>query len=353
MALQHLVTFSSAVDGAGIAAGSPYGCGGQGFSWTWIKLSCYNGIFFRLWWSYDYIEDYTKQGLIDDPVNLRDKPMVLFNGLLDPYVSPLSMLWTRFQMRHYVHDNSKITSVFNTSAAHVWSVDHGKCKCGDCLNKPGQPDSDTDLCCNVNNCNYDFSGDILRRTYGEGVKPRVTVKPRFHWIPQWRYVPANHSSSNPHGAMMPWFVVYVPSSCELVPASCKVHVNYHGCTPRTWNDRLMWIRNLDLNEYGEANGIIIVYPQAAGNPDIAEGCWDWMPYNNATSGNRDPNFDTNKGAQLGTVSNILQDLDNAVKRAHVVKRDELLPDELLGSQVPAGFDIADLFSPQLSLELLV
>ena len=56
---------------------------------------------------------------------------------------------------------------------------------------------------------------------------------------------------------------YPRPSVPLASHGWKVHVNYHGCSPRSWNDRLIWIRNINLNEYGEANGIIIVYPQAA------------------------------------------------------------------------------------------
>ena len=54
----------------------------------------------------------------------------------------------------------------------------------------------------------------------------------------------------------------VPTKCEGSGLStCRVHVNYHGCTDNSWPTRLIWVRNINLNEYAEANGIVVVYPQ--------------------------------------------------------------------------------------------
>ena len=64
----------------------------------------------------------------------------------------------------------------------------------------------------------------------------------------------------------------LPSGCTGHKlASCKVHVNYHGCSGTGINGP----RHVGYSAYGESNGIVIVYPQArpgAGNPT---GCWDW------------------------------------------------------------------------------
>jgi hypothetical protein len=32
-----------------------------------------------------------------------------------------------------------------------------------------------------------------------------------------------------------------------------------------WNDRKRWATSIDLNEYAEANQLIVLYPQAAGD----------------------------------------------------------------------------------------
>ena len=46
------------------------------------------------------------------------------------------------------------------------------------------------------------------------------------------------------------------------------------------------MRNIGLNEWAEANEIVVVYPQAAGSASAGEGCWNWASYDD------DPLFDT-------------------------------------------------------------
>ena len=64
---------------------------------------------------------------------------------------------------------------------------------------------------------------------------------------------------------MEFAILYVPSNCEARPSSCRVHVNYHGCTVVNLTHRAFWALHIDLNEYGEANDIVIVYPQVSGD----------------------------------------------------------------------------------------
>lgn len=94
-------------------------------------------------------------------------------------------------------------------------------------------------------------------------------------------------------------------------------VNYHGCTPNphnqsnhadsSWSERLLWVRSIDLNNYAEANELLVVYPQAAGSATSGEGCFNWASYED------DPLFDTRLGVQLNTVLNMLADLPNALR----------------------------------------
>ena len=66
------------------------------------------------------------------------------------------------------------------------------------------------------------------------------------------------------------------------------------------------MHNIQLNEYAEANDVVVVYPQAAGSRDIGEGCFNWASYED------DPLFDTRLGVQLNTVINLLDDLRAAL-----------------------------------------
>eukprot|EP00930_Biecheleria_cincta_P072465 TRINITY_DN59859_c0_g1_i1.p1 TRINITY_DN59859_c0_g1~~TRINITY_DN59859_c0_g1_i1.p1 ORF type:complete len:374 (+),score=36.96 TRINITY_DN59859_c0_g1_i1:117-1238(+) len=308
MAVQHLFAYSSHVDGAAIAAGSPYGCGVQHLR----GIACYYGEFFDLEQAHSYIDSRFAQGLIDDPSNLNSTPVLLFNGQLDFVVRPLCMHNVEHQLQRY-SKRDKLFSVFSTHAAHVWSVDTGNCSCGECALT-----GSSDLCCDVNNCAYDLSGDMLRHIYGHGLNPRVRAKPYFHWVNQWRFLPVPNITAH-KAQLLEWAMVYVPKGCESALDGCRVHLNYHGCTPKSWKQRRLWAQSIGLNEYAEANNIVVVYPQAGGNPDIGVGCWNWFAY--SESGYHDPNFDTRHGAQLRTVVNMIDNLEWALKEAIVVRND--------------------------------
>ena len=72
MVIQHLFAFSGSVDGAGIAAGSPYGCGVQSL----YSVTCYFGGLNTVA-AVRYARRRHVQNLIDDPINLKGMPVVL------------------------------------------------------------------------------------------------------------------------------------------------------------------------------------------------------------------------------------------------------------------------------------
>ena len=127
IALQHLFAFSSSVEGAAIAAGSPYGCGVQPLKgWT-----CYYGGL-DVAAGVRYVNRRFQQRLIDDPAHLRSTPVVLFSGRYDLVVLPTVMRAVERQLNHFV-ERRKIFTYYDTDASHVWSIDTGDCACGACL----------------------------------------------------------------------------------------------------------------------------------------------------------------------------------------------------------------------------
>lgn len=298
MAVQHLVAFSGSVVGAAIAAGSPYGCGALPGGHVPEGKCYYGGTDVQA--SIQYLRWRFRNGLIDDPVHLQSTPIVLFNGKRDWTVYPKVMRETFEQLRAFV-DREKLERVFDTSASHVWSLDHGLCFCGQCaLFGSG-------VCCDVNDCAYDLSGDMLQRSYGP-LLPRVQARPYFSWIPQLDFIPPP-SSSWSHARMAEWAIAYVPTGCQVLQHNCRVHVNYHGCIADKWPQRLEWVQNLDLNEYGEANNIIVLYPQASGDATVGKGCWNWgFPRD-------DHLFDTKFSVQLQTVANMINALPRILRQA--------------------------------------
>jgi len=309
MAVNHLFAFSSSVDGAMIAAGSPYGCGVQPDEGD----RCYYGhvdIKASIAWTYWRYQ----QGLIDDPSNLKNVPVLLFNGKYDECVYTRVMKDTFEQLRYFI-DERLIFRQFGTNAAHVWSLDHGQCHCGTCS------DFEASLeCCDVNNCQYDLSGDMLRKIYGD-IKPRKRAHQNLVHVDQWKYVPRENNLTNftvPRFGLWRFALVYVPENCKDHVESCRIHVNYHGCIRKVLSRRRLWATSTDLNEYGESNDIIMVYPQAAGSQSEGIGCWNWGDVK------ADPNFDTRRSVQLRTVMNLLEDLPEALRLAKKVEAKDLI-----------------------------
>ena len=240
------------------------------------------------------------QGLIDDPRNLSTTPVLLFSGKNDWVVWTSVMRETRQQLASFVPPTLLATN-FATRASHVWSIDGGSsCSCGACPLEIGST-----LCCDVNDCAYDLTGETLRHFYGESVRPRVRARlGGLRWVDQWAHLPPSAEPRGNASTLLRWGLAYVPAACEgPASARCRVHVNYHGCTKNSWPERLVWARSIHLNEYAEANALLVVYPQAAGSVSSGEGCFNWASYED------DPLFDTARGVQLQTVSRLVADLD--------------------------------------------
>ena len=279
MAVQMLFSFSSRVVGAAVAAGSPYGCGSLLRPWQ----ACYGTIKPDVERLVAYTHERHWAGLIDAPHNLAKTPILLFNGQNDYVVQLPCMRGLLEQLSHFT-DAPFVTANFATNAGHVWSVDHGECKCGACGGGGGSAatsytygsytydgDDDHSECCDVNNCKYDLSGALLHHIYGSStIEPRTTPAPTLHWIRQSRYFPRaavgeacaegvgsapsdsssgrDGSNGSMHGwrrelgacstpevrrvrnTLRPWAMAYVPTTCRgSAASSCRVHVNFHGC----------------------------------------------------------------------------------------------------------------------------
>eukprot|EP00913_Durusdinium_trenchii_P016311 g15330.t1 len=220
------------------------------------------------------------------------------------------------QLRFFMNE-SMIFQRFSTHAAHVWSLDNGQCSCGTCSDFVGSLE-----CCDVNNCNYDLSGDSLRAFYGE-IKPRKVAHPTLVHVDQWKYLPPEATFNAtigelPRGGLWKFALVYVPESCK------------ERCIKKRLDRRRLWATSINLNEYAEANDIIVVYPQAAGSHGEGIGCWNWGDEK------ADHYFDTRRAVQLRTIMNLLEDLPNAIQNAKNVE-DSLLASSLSFGAYPSPF----------------
>jgi poly(3-hydroxybutyrate) depolymerase len=143
--------------------------------------------------------------------------------------------------------------------------------------------------------------------------------------------------------------LYVPKACEDGSTTCRLHIAFHGCMQsatdmgKVTGRRDYFARNAGVNEWADANRIVVLYPQAtptnavsgtalsaavnpmsaAGNAlgslgqamasyDISRpfnpmGCWDWWGYNDdvparALSGQWPAgSFASSQGVQIAAV----------------------------------------------------
>lgn len=294
MAYNHLVAFSSLVDGAGIAAGSAYGCA---FEYGNRNPCWYGGMDIDR--SIAYMKKRYRDGLIDDPNHLKTIPIVLFSGKND------NIVWTGTMKDAYEQlerlsggRNQRVRRRFQTNATHVWSVANGTCTCGSC-----PWDMKDWKCCDVNNCEYSLSRDILESTYGKLDAPVDAPRDHLFWIPQAKWFKRNDNAN-----MMTWGLLYIPSSCISNPKRCtRLHVHYHGCIKPQWYRRLRWTRSIEMNEIAESNDVLVLYPQVSGDKHSGRGCWN---YGFKAS---DEMYDTKRSKQLLVIARMMSDVRQYIR----------------------------------------
>ena len=58
-------------------------------------------------------------------------------------------------------------------------------------------------------------------------------------------------------------------------ARCPLHVAFHGCLQSLGKINTTFVEHAGYNAWAEANGIVVLYPQATANALNPKGCWDW------------------------------------------------------------------------------
>jgi len=332
----HLVAFSSSVEGAMIAAGAPYGC--------YAQPACYYTWYYYEWGTEstkgkfpDVMPNLTfnstalaknlyvryKQNLIDDPSNLKDIPVLLFCGQNDDL---MPIMENARQFYSELVSPANLHVAFDTQAGHVWVVDNNtkggaaSCECGAGEGwtpdgDDGDVDSSTTPCGNSENCGYDLTKDMLKNVFGSSLRPSVAMRQEgLRWIRQWDHYPKGLTAfpTPQDSPLLEWAPVYVPEACDgpTQVASCRLHIDYHGCTnaPKEdtmdgWLVRLAWQNNIDINSYAESNKMVVLYPQTF-------MCWQSEPagdggFPSYNAHGFDPLFDTKLGASLKTVASML------------------------------------------------
>lgn len=266
MAVQLQVAFSKRIAGAGVVAGGPYGCA-DGNVYRAVRL-CMNA----LWGkadpsdSLDDIQALAAQGRIDAAAHLTNDQVYLFHGQADDTVARATMDALRETYTLLDVPEDQITYVTQVDAGHGFVTERGQLDCDD---------TDPDF---LIDCDFDQAGDIFGQLYAD-LEP--ATPPRAEGLRTFDQAQFLQGAVG----MDETAFVYVPQNCAAGDL-CRLHIALHGCQQGREVIGQDYAVLTGYNRWAEANGIVVLYPQAisipapwwnwfGGNPN---GCWDWWGF---------------------------------------------------------------------------
>jgi poly(3-hydroxybutyrate) depolymerase len=285
MAVQVHVAFSDAIAGAGVVAGGPYLCAEGSVLRAIGPCMDADGDGPDVAPLLEAARGLAADGLIAPLAGLAGDRVYLFSGTQDATVTaPAVASALRFYRRARVAaaDLSHVTDV---PAGHAFLAPGGPVDCG--VTAPPF----------ISDCGVEQAHDILTWLYGP-LEPAVEpVRAHLSSFDQSLFLADPEKQS-----MDETGYVYVPASCAE-GATCRLHAAFHGCQQGAGRigDTYAWTTG--YNGWAEANGIVVLYPQArasitGGNPN---GCWDWWGYGG-------PNYATRQAPQMVAVARMAQAL---------------------------------------------
>lgn len=227
----------------------------------------------------EYATEQATAGTIDSVAHLDRTPVYLYRGTKDAcYLrGSLQNVQTFFET---VGSNVQFNKT--TPSAHSWPTADWGTNCGQGV---------------IENCGYDGPGAALQHIYGGSdsnghggnLKPPVdAANASLSAFDQAPFMSKDNNGTAAYNESMahitglaPYGEVYVPARCKRTGAMCKLHFSFHGCgvvngpTGDGYYDDQ--VHHLSFQRWGEANGIVIVYPKLqahGGTTESQDGCWD-------------------------------------------------------------------------------
>ncbi|KXT09315.1 hypothetical protein AC579_268 [Pseudocercospora musae] len=301
MAVQLGIAYSSVFQaGLGVFAGGPYDCARNQDFMTICLFNHAPSIAVPL----ENMRTWSNEGKIDDLANLRKRRVYLQSGMIDEIVGVAETRQLYAQLSEFL-DEDKFSYVETPRAAHAFPTD---------FDAPGNSDCGISTGPFVANCGYDGAGAVLKWIYGgELISPQVRS--------DQQYALQSFSQKGPFGAigLADTGFIYVPHTCRLRQASCRLHVALHGCTMSHEQIGDKFIKDTGYLPWAEANNIIILFPQATVDntlrkiwngteyPGGALACFDWVGWVGE-------NADQKGGVQMAAIVNTVKKLLSDSKR---------------------------------------
>lgn len=280
---QFHVANSSWVKGAAVLAGGPYACAKDGVGDAFERCMDVNGGAPSIEDSLKEIRLQARAKTIDNPENLNRSRVYVLTGTHDQtvvgaVVKSLVRLYDSLGAQTTLEDKLPVGHAFPT-------LDFGN-ECGVASQAPY-----------ISNCHRDIAGELLKTLLGP-LQPRTMARKeglmRFSQGELAQIVDPTAISMARTG------YAYVPKSCAAKGVErCQLHVAFHGCRQTTAEIGDDFLTKTGLNEWAEANQIVVLYPQTIRNVWLMNprGCWDWWGY---TGGD----FYNQRGPQMAAVARI-------------------------------------------------
>ncbi|KAK3106431.1 hypothetical protein FSP39_019772 [Pinctada imbricata] len=304
MATQLHVIFSKHFMGAGIIAGVPFACSDGNLAGA---TKCMLTPALETVFTYErLVSSGALFGNVDSASSMANDKIYIFAGTQDSVVNPGNGKNIAKFYSHFIHNNGNIKEVFNVRAEHSMPTENYGGSC-DKLNSGSY----------LNNCGYNAAFELLNHIYGGNLQVNhiyggnlqvnhiyggnLQVNHIYGGNLQVNHIyggnlQVNHiyggnlqllkfdqseffhlSPARKYGMDTTGYI-YVPSGCMDKTRKCKLHVALHGCEMGRTIIGEKYVRYAGYNEVGEANNIIILYPQAIKTLSNPNGCWDWWGY---------------------------------------------------------------------------
>ncbi len=280
MAEQMLVAASDVIIGAGVISGGVYGCA-QGNVNMAVGTCMQRPQDISVQSLIKQALVLEKQGLISPLSHLQNRRIFILNGLSDTVINPQAGLKLLNWSQNFMPADH-IATEFSLPMSHGIPTKNF----GNSCSQEGSPW--------INNCAYDGAQNILEYLLDKSLKNGVADLKHLIKFNQIPFITEN-STMHIDG------YAYIPAVCRLKNKSCDLHIALHGCfqTPDDIEDT--FLTQAGYNNWGEANGIVILYPVVARSFFNSKSCWDWWGYTGS-------NYLTREAPQIQSLLKMIQHL---------------------------------------------
>jgi poly(3-hydroxybutyrate) depolymerase len=289
MAVQLQVAYSHSIVGAGVIAGGPYYCAANNLvlygeiCLGQVPILSPDPVLLA-----NAAKGFASAHAIDALSNLGKRRIYVFSGTDDNIVLQSAVDATVSFFRLVGVKDANISYVNTVPAGHaVITPSFGN----ECSANAAPYISH----CKVAGTGYDQAGALLQQIYG-ALNPRIDA-------PTGQRVTFNQRAyASAATGMAATANLYVPQSCTVSGAHCKVHVVLHGCTQAPKYIDAFYAES-GYNNWADSNNILVLYPQVDTSPTgpNTEGCWDWWGYTGS-------NYAQKSGLQMKAILAMVQRL---------------------------------------------